>query len=79
MRNCDAIKSNSSLRVLCVADNGVGPELLAVISGRLQGSCSDVVKSVLIYELALPNIYREGRYDFFARKMAKKGVVTNKE
>lgn len=76
---CDAIKNNRSLRVLCVADNGIGPDLLSLISGRLQGSCADVVKSVLIYELNLPNIYREGRYDFFAHKMAKKGVVTNKE
>ena len=69
---CEAMKTNKVLRVLCVADNGCGPELLALLSGRLKGGFGDVVKGVLTEELNLPNRYAEGRYDYFQRRLPDK-------
>ena len=71
---CTALAKNRTLRVLCVADNGCDAELLALVSGRLNGGFGDVVKGVLINELELPFRYYEGRYDFFKRRVDKKNA-----
>lgn len=69
---CDAVRKNKSLKVLCMADNGCGADLLALLSGRLNGTLRDVVESVLVDELELPSRYAEGRYDFFKRRFPDK-------
>ena len=69
---CEAMRKNGTLRVLCVADNGCGADQLALLAGRLNGSCRDVMAGVLPGELKLPPRYAEGRYDFFARRLPDK-------
>ena len=69
---CEAMRTNKVLKRLCVADNGCGPELLALLSGRLKGSFGDVVASVLTDELELPYRYADGRFDYFQRRLPDK-------
>ena len=56
----NALEFNQSLHCLCLADNKIGPDLMALLAGRLKhASTREVAASVLADELVVPAIYRE--------------------
>ena len=56
----NALEFNQSLHCLCLADNKIGPDLMALLAGRLKhASTGEVAASVLADELVVPAIYRE--------------------
>ena len=55
----NALSTNSSLRMLCIADNKIGAELAALISGKLVGNITDIIRSFCAKELLIPNIHKE--------------------
>ena len=69
---CDAMKYNGTLRVLCLADNGVGEEMIALLSARLNGTLGDILASVRVNALTMPTRYIEGRYDSWKPKIPEK-------
>jgi len=66
-----ALSYNKTLRVLVMADNQIGPEIIAALSGKVNGDFGDVLKASRSKELNMPTRYRESRYDSKREKMAK--------
>lgn len=57
------LKSAKTLQFLNLTDNNVGPEVIACISGKLQGSMIDIAHGVCSAELDMPSKYVQGRFD----------------
>jgi len=66
-----ALSYNRTLRVLVAADNQIGPDIIAALSGRVNGDFRDVLTAARTKELNMPGRYREGRYDTKRDKLAK--------
>ena len=59
----EMLKVNKTLRVLVLADNKVGPDIIALVSGRLSGSITDVAFSSKSREVDMPTWYVRGRFE----------------
>jgi uncharacterized protein YrrD len=59
----ESLQYNRSLKVLVIADNMVGQEVMTMLAGRMKGNIHDVCFSVKVQELVMPMRYAEGRYD----------------
>jgi hypothetical protein len=51
-----------SLKQLNLVDNRIGANVMCLLSGRLQGTISDVYTSVAADEIIMPTFYKEGRF-----------------
>eukprot|EP01036_Dinobryon_divergens_P023638 gene23638-32008_t len=69
----NALEFNHTLHCLCLADNKIGPDLMALLAGRLKrASTREVAASVLANELIIPAIYREKKVTL--RDFGKKDI-----
>ena len=68
MALASALEWNRSIRVLKVSDNMIGPEVIANISGRLNGNVKDICESVSYNQLELLMRYASGRFDWLDLK-----------
>jgi hypothetical protein len=69
----NALEFNHTLHCLCLADNKIGPDLMALLAGRLKrASTREVAASVLANELIIPAIYREKKVTL--REFGKKDI-----
>ena len=66
-----ALGSNKVMTKMIVADNGMGAEIIAKISGRLNGTFRDVLTCAKNNELKMHSRYIENRYSRFEKMMKK--------
>lgn len=55
----NAVRHSSTLRVLCLADNKIGTEVVTQLAALLKGSIIDVAHSVRYKELTVPVAHRD--------------------
>lgn len=67
----DVLIRNRTLEILVVADNKIGPDIICVISGRLNGLLKDVARSVCYKELDMPSLFVKGRFDSWKPEKVK--------
>lgn len=52
------MQNNDKLEEMCLADNKIGADVIALMSGRLRGSITQIANSVRSQELNIPAIHR---------------------
>jgi len=67
----EVLKVNKTLHILILADNKVGPDIIALIAGRLSGSITDIAISSRSRELDMPTRYERGRFESWNPEMNK--------
>ena len=60
-----AMQFNFHIRILCLVDNKIGPDIMSLVSGRIRGGMTDTMISFRSTEkeLSIPSIFKEGRFD----------------
>lgn len=58
----EALKTNYSLKELCVADNKIGTEIATAIAARIHSRVGHLKESFKAGEIVIPRNYQKGRY-----------------
>merc|ERR1711965_809808 len=72
MALANAMSENRVLRILGVADNLIGAEIVSDIGAKLNGSFRDALISACHDQLCISPLYEEDRYNHFKRRNADK-------
>ena len=58
----DALRTHPTITRLDLTDNRIGPDVMKLLVGRLQGSITDVMESIRAAHVHMPTYYKDGRF-----------------